>query len=80
VSTVVSAVANLLEAGQLEFRSDWVSKEKQSVIEAACAQVGMDRLKPLKDILPPEITYDEIKLMVGKLRRERSLMKADVPA
>jgi ATP-dependent DNA helicase RecQ len=80
VSTVVSAVANLLEAGQLEFRSDWVSKEKQSVIEAACVQVGMDRLKPLKDILPPEITYDEIKLMVGKLRRERSLMKADVPA
>jgi ATP-dependent DNA helicase RecQ len=80
VSTVVSAVANLLETGQLEFRSDWVSKEKQSVIEAACVQVGMDRLKPLKDILPPEITYDEIKLMVGKLRRERSLMKADVPA
>ncbi|MFZ0420392.1 MAG: RecQ family ATP-dependent DNA helicase [Candidatus Sulfotelmatobacter sp.] len=80
VSTVVSAIANLLETGQVEFRSDWVSKEKQSVIEAACAQVGMDRLKPLKDILPPEITYDEIKLMVGKLRRERSLMKADVPA
>jgi len=34
----------------------------------------------LKDILPPEITYDEIKLVVGKLRRERSSMKADVPA
>jgi ATP-dependent DNA helicase RecQ len=80
VSTVVSAIANLLETGQVEFRSDWVSKEKQSVIEAACAQVGMDRLKPLKDILPPEISYDEIKLVVGKVRRERSLMKADVPA
>ena len=80
VSTIVSAVANLVETGQVEFQSAWVSKEKQSVIEAACAKVGMDRLKALKDILPPEISYDEIKLVVGKVRRVRSLMKADVPA
>jgi ATP-dependent DNA helicase RecQ len=80
VSTVVSAVANLIEAGQVELRSEWVSKEKRSVIEAACAKVGMDRLKPLKDILPPEIVYDEIKLVVGKLRRDETLRKADVPA
>ncbi len=75
VSTIVSAVANLLETGQVEFQSAWVSKEKQSVIEAACAKVGMDRLKALKDILPPEITYDEIKLIVGKMRREEGLRK-----
>ena len=80
VSTVVSAVANLIEAGQVELRLEWVSKEKRSVIEAACAKVGMERLKPLKDILPPEIAYDEIKLVVGKLRREEVLRKADVPA
>src|SRR6202044_3566910 len=79
LSTVVSAVANLLETGQLEFQAEWISKEKQSVIEAACARAGMDRLKPLKDILPPEITYDEIKLMVGKLRREQ-VLKAQIPA
>lgn len=75
VSTIVSAVANLLESGQAEFQSAWVSKEKQSVIQAACAKVGMDRLKALKDILPPEITYDEIKLIVGKVRREEALRK-----
>jgi ATP-dependent DNA helicase RecQ len=80
VSTIVSAVANLVETGQVEFQSDWVSKEKQSVIEAACAKVGMERLKALKDILPPEISYDEIKLVVGKVRRERGLVRADVPA
>jgi hypothetical protein len=39
----------------------------------------MDRLKPLKDILPPEITYDEIRLIVGKVRRDE-MRKADVPA
>ena len=79
LSTIVSAVANLLETGQLEFQSEWISREKQSVIEAACMKIGMERLKPLKDILPPEITYDEIKLVVGKLRREESL-KARIPA
>jgi len=50
------------------------------VIEAACARAGIERLKPAKDILPPEITYDEIRLVVAKLRREESLKKADVPA
>ena len=80
ISTIVSAVACLLEAGQVGFQSGWVSKEKQSVIEAACAKTGMERLKPVKDIVPPEITYDEIRLVVGKLRREETLKKADVPA
>jgi len=79
VSTVVSAIANLVEAGEAELHPEWVSKEKQSVIEAACARVGTERLKPLKDVLPPEITYDEIKLVVGKLRREEGLRKT-IPA
>jgi len=79
LSTIVNAVANLLETGQVEFQSAWVSPEKQSVIGAACAQVGFERLKPVKDILPPEITYDEIRLVVGKIRREMRA-KADVPA
>jgi len=76
----VSAVANLLETGRVEFQPEWVSKEKQSVIEAACTQVGMERLKALKDVLPPEISYDEIKLVVGKVRREMRARKIDVPA
>jgi hypothetical protein len=42
-------------------------------------KIGIERLKPLKDILPPEITYDEIKLVVGKLRREQSV-KAKISA
>jgi ATP-dependent DNA helicase RecQ len=80
MSTIVGAVANLLETGQVEFQREWVSKEKQSVIEAACAKAGMDRLKPVKDIVPPEITYDEIRLVVGRMRREEISRKADVPA
>jgi len=79
VSTVINAVANLVESGEVEFRPEWVSAEKQSVIAAACARAGMERLKPAKDILPPEITYDEIRLVVARLRREEALRK-DVPA
>jgi ATP-dependent DNA helicase RecQ len=80
LTTVINAVANLVEAGQLEFQPDWVDKNKQSVIEAACARQGIEWLKPLKDVLPPEITYDEIRLVVARLRRERSLNKAEIPA
>jgi ATP-dependent DNA helicase RecQ len=79
LSTIVNAVANLVEMGQVEFQSAWVSPDKQSVIAAACAQAGIERLKPAKDILPPEITYDEIRLVVAKLRRDGKV-RADVPA
>jgi ATP-dependent DNA helicase RecQ len=78
MSTIVGTVALLVETGHVEFQAGWVSKEKQSVIEAACAKIGIERLKLLKDSLPPEIDYNEIKLVVGKIRREESLRK--IPA
>jgi ATP-dependent DNA helicase RecQ len=80
LSTIVNAVANLLESGEVEFQATWMTDEKQSVIRAACARAGIERLKPVKDILPPEITYGEIRLVVAQLRREESLNKKTVPA
>jgi ATP-dependent DNA helicase RecQ len=80
LSTIVNGVANLLEMGLIEFQSEWVSEEKQSLIGAACARAGFERLKPVKDILPPEITYDEIRLVVARLRREQTLNKTEIPA
>jgi ATP-dependent DNA helicase RecQ len=71
LTTVVNAVATLVESGQLEFDRSWIDATRQSIIEAACAQVGMEKLKNLKDSLPPEITYDEIRLVVARLRREQ---------
>jgi len=79
VSTVVSAAATLVEKGEIEFQSDWIDRNKQSVIEAACARAGAEWLKPLKDALPPEITYDEIRLVVARLRREQAQQKV-IPA
>jgi ATP-dependent DNA helicase RecQ len=72
IATVVNAVAGLVEKGQLEFRPEWIDRNKLAVIEAACASLGLERLerlKTLKDALPREITYDEIRLVVARLRR-----------
>jgi ATP-dependent DNA helicase RecQ len=75
ISTVMSTLAALVEAGELEFSPAWLSPQKLSVIEAACARLqtdGYQRLKPLKEILPPDITYSEIRLVVARLRRQNS--------
>jgi ATP-dependent DNA helicase RecQ len=82
VSTVVNAVANLVEKGELEFRPEWIDRNKLAVIEAACGAVGLEkleRLKPLKDSLPPEITYEELRLVVARLRREHTQKRTSVP-
>jgi ATP-dependent DNA helicase RecQ len=70
VSTVVTTVATLVESGELEFFPGWLAPEKQSQIEAACARLGMKGLRPLKDALPEDITFEEIKLVVARLRWE----------
>jgi len=83
ISTVVNAVASLVEKGELEFRAEWIDRNKLAVIEAACASLGLERLerlKTLKDVLPPEITYDEIRLVVARQRREASQKKTSIPA
>jgi len=83
IATVTNTVAALVETGEVEFSSKWMDPNKLSVIEAACARVGLaqlERLKPLKEVLPPEITYDEIRLVVAWLRREENRKKVNVPA
>jgi len=72
VRSVIELVAQMLEAGQVEFDNLWVDATRRAIIEAACAQLGLQRLRPLKDALPPEITFEEIRLVVARLRRMAS--------
>lgn len=74
--TVIGSIANLVEQGEVEFQPAWMSAEKQSAIEAACAKVGLQWLKPIKDSLPEDISYDEIRLVVARLRRLEALSRA----
>jgi len=72
LGTIVNAVAALVESGAVEFNPDWIDRNKRAVIEAACQRAGLEtieRLKPLKEVLPPEVTYDEIRLVLANLRR-----------
>jgi ATP-dependent DNA helicase RecQ len=68
VSTVVSMIAELIERGEAKFQTAWFTDEKYEQIAAACRKLGPERLKPIKDALPAEITYEEIKLVAAHLR------------
>jgi len=71
LSTAFAAVAELVEAGDVRFNPFWVEGSKREKIEAACARLGTDRLAPLKESLPGLITYDEIRLVVARIRHEQ---------
>jgi uncharacterized protein YpbB len=58
----------MIERGDTEFKPEWLAPELYDRIAAECQQLGMDRLKPLKEALPPETTYEQIRLVVAHLR------------
>jgi len=81
LGSVVSLVSDLVEKGELEFQAAWVDKDRLAIIEAACTQVGTERLRSLKDVLPPEFTFEEIRLVVARWRRDQArahILKEDV--
>jgi ATP-dependent DNA helicase RecQ len=67
---VVSLVADLIERGAATFQPSWLAPERYNQIAAACRHLGTDRLKPLKEALPPDIPYEEIRLVLARLRTE----------
>ncbi len=71
LGSVVGLIANLVEKGELQFQPEWVGEAKLASIEEACARLGTRTLKPLKDALPPDITYEEIRLVIARLRSQQ---------
>jgi ATP-dependent DNA helicase RecQ len=71
LSGVVSMVAAMVERGEVDFEPGWIHGDYQEKIEQACKRLGMERLKPLKDALPEQVTYDEIRLVLAYLRRQQ---------
>jgi ATP-dependent DNA helicase RecQ len=72
MASVTSLVADLVEQGRIEYQPEWVELSRRTQIEEACSKLGIERFKPLKDSLPEEITYDEIRLVVAQLRRKQN--------
>lgn len=72
VRTILETAAKLIEEGLLTFRKDWLDCEKLKLIEEQCSRIGVERLRDLKDALPEEITYDEIRLVAAEFRHQGS--------
>ncbi len=72
LSTVVEVVVGLIAEGRVEYRVDWVGESRHNEIAEAARRLGADRLKILKDALPPDVTYEELRLVVAWMKRETS--------
>jgi ATP-dependent DNA helicase RecQ len=69
LATVVNMVADLVEKGRLEYDINWVGEERHKQIEEAVTRLGSNFLKPIKEALPAETTYEHIRLVVAACRR-----------
>jgi ATP-dependent DNA helicase RecQ len=70
LQSVATLVCEMIERGDAEFRPEWLAPGRYEEIAPVCRRLGTERLKPIKEILPPEITYEEIRLVVTRLRME----------
>jgi ATP-dependent DNA helicase RecQ len=70
ISTVVCTVASLIETGQVKLDPKWISPHAQPLIEAACLKQGVERLKDIKEAVPPYVSFEDIRLVVAHLRAE----------
>jgi ATP-dependent DNA helicase RecQ len=68
LATVVNMVADLVEKGRLEYRVEWVGEENHRRIAEVVKRLGSQWLKPLREALPDEITYEQIRLVVSFVR------------
>jgi ATP-dependent DNA helicase RecQ len=74
--TVINMVADLVEKGRLEYRLEWVGEANHRQIEEVVRRLGSQWLKPLREALPAEITFEQIRLVVAFVRREGSAKQA----
>jgi len=70
LQTVVNMVADLVERGKLAYQVEWVGEEHHRTIEEAVRRLGSQWLKPLREALPEEISYEQIRLVTAFVRRK----------
>lgn len=73
-STINEHLVKLIESDRHKFEfniNDFVKPGHQELIKNAIASVGDERLSDITDILPEEVSYDEIKIVRAFLRRSK---------
>ncbi len=68
-STVVAHLCQLIETGEEVDISSLVGAERQMTIFNALQEMGDSMLRPVKDLLGDEYSYDEIRLVRAVMRR-----------
>jgi uncharacterized protein YpbB len=75
--TVEGHLADCILHGRPFDVSQFVSTEDRAQIERAAADLGTERLKPLREALPRHITYRMIRFVVADLQRAAGLGTSD---
>src|SRR5258708_753413 len=57
LATGICTVATLIETGQVKLDAKWSSSHAQPLIEAACLKQGVERLKDIKEAVPPYVSF-----------------------
>src|ERR1700736_1094648 len=72
LNSVIDLVADMVERGILDFDESWLPPGRKEQIAEAAATLGVDRMKPIKDALPEDVSYGEIRLVVSQLKRSNA--------
>ena len=68
-TTVAGYLAELIEAGEAVTVDRLIRPDRYTVISDVLQQVGGEALRPVKDVLGEEYSYDEIRLVRALMRR-----------
>ena len=71
-STVFRDLCELIAEGrhQPSLRG-WMTEETEQTIRRAAAEAGIERLRPIKDLVGEDVSYEQIHLVVATLRAAR---------
>ncbi|OJF92413.1 DNA helicase RecQ [Alkalibacterium sp. 20] len=73
--TIVNHICKWIEKGKEIDLDRFVSPEADKEIRKVIPQVGRDFLKPIKEAMDDSITYDQIKVVLAKIKAEESTAK-----
>ncbi len=65
-STITEHLVQLIDEGRSIDLNRILSKERIALIEEAIVRAGSERLAPIKALLPQDVSYGEIRLVVGQ--------------
>lgn len=71
VGTVVGHLCFLIEKGLIKDLNKLIDPSRQNKIKAAIKKIGIDKLTPIKEELGDSFDWDEIKLVLANLKKNK---------